>query len=343
MTVTAPTTDRAQALQAILDRLRHASRVVLTTHVNADGDGTGSEVATASWLAAIGVQATVVNPTPFPPGFRFLLEAPGAERVRIAELATTDAEDALAAAQTILVLDTGEPARIGKVARSLSGKDVLVVDHHPPGPEPMRTAAEIRDVTACATGELVYDLLTLDASYRSWPIAVSQAIYTAIATDTGSFRFSNTTPRTHEIVGDLIRRGVDPEAMYGRLYSVPFRRTLLLRESLETLEFDAEHGVAWITIPDDAMERLGTLPEDLDGVIEHARTIEGTEVAILFRQTAGATKISLRSNGPTDVNAIARGFGGGGHVKAAGALIGGPLEQNRERVLAAVRAAVRRP
>ena len=172
---------------------------------------------------------------------------------------------------------------------------------------------------------------------------MSQALYTAIATDTGSFRFSNTTPRTHEIVGDLIRRGVDPEAMYGRLYAVPLRRTILLRESLDTLEFDAEHGLAWITIPEDAMERLGALPEDLDGIIEHARTLEGTEVAILFRQTGGSTKISLRSNGPTDVNAIARKFGGGGHVKAAGALIGGSLEKNRERVLAAVRAAVRRP
>lgn len=343
MTVTAPAMDRADALLGVLDRLRRASRVVLTTHVNADGDGTGSEVAAAAWLGAIGVEATIVNPTPYPAAFRFLLEAKGAEEVAVAELGTAEADAALEAAEVVFVLDTGEPARIGKVARSLSGRDVLVVDHHPPGPDPVRTAAEIRDITACATGELVYDLLTLDASYRSWPIAVSQALYTAIATDTGSFRFSNTTPRTHEIVGDLIRRGVDPETMYGRLYSVPLRRALLLRESLETLEFEPDPGIAWITIPVDAMDRLGVMPEDLDGVIEHARTLEGTEVALLFRQTGGSTKVSLRSNGKTDVNAIARQFGGGGHVKAAGALIGGSLEKNREKILAAVREAVRRP
>ncbi|HUF14187.1 MAG TPA: DHH family phosphoesterase [Longimicrobiales bacterium] len=342
MTVTAPPIARAAALQGVLDRLRRARRVVLTTHVNADGDGTGSEVAVACWLSAIGVDAAIVNPTPYPASFRFLLEAKGAQEVRLADLGTPEAEAALAAAEVILVLDTGEPVRIGKLARALSGRDVIVVDHHPPGPDPLRTAAEIRDPVACATGELVYDLLTLDASYRSWPPAVSQALYTAIATDTGSFRFSNTTPRTHEIVGDLIRRGVDPEAMYGRLYAVPLRRTLLLRESLATLELDAEHGVAWITIPDDAMERLGVMPEDLDGIIEHARTLEGTEVALLFRQTGGSTKVSFRSNGSTDVNAIARAFGGGGHVKAAGALIGGPLEKNRSRVLEAVRSAVRR-
>ena len=340
MTVTAPSADRTTALEGVLRALRLARRVVLTTHVNADGDGTGSEVAAAVWLTALGIQATIVNPTPYPAAFRFLLEARGAEKLTVAELGTPEADAALAQAEVILVLDTGEPARIGKVARSLSGSDVIVVDHHPPGPEPMRTVAEVRDPSACATGELIYDLLTLDASYRSWPLAVLQALYTAIATDTGSFRFSNTTPRTHEIVGDLIRRGVDPEAMYGRLYAVPLRRALLLRESLATLEVDAAHAISWITIPEDATERLGILPEDLDGVIEHARTIEGTEVALLFRQTGGSTKISFRSNGATDVNAIARTFGGGGHVKAAGALVGGPLEQNRERVLEAVRSAV---
>ncbi|HEX6587619.1 MAG TPA: bifunctional oligoribonuclease/PAP phosphatase NrnA [Longimicrobiales bacterium] len=342
MTVTAPATERAAALERIVERLRHAKRVVLTTHVNADGDGTGSEVATACWLAAIGAQPTIINPTPFPATFAFLLEAKGAEKVRVADVGTPEADAALNGVDVVLVLDTGEPARIGKVARALSHADVLVVDHHPPGPDPIRASADVRDTTACATGELVYDLLTLDRSYRSWPAAVTQALYTAIATDTGSFRFSNTTPRTHEIVGDLIRRGVDPEEMYGRLYAVPFRRTLLLREALETLEYDADARIASITIPEGSMERLGVGPEDLDGIIEHARSIEGTEVALLFRQTGGSTKVSLRSNGATDVNAIARAFGGGGHVKAAGALIGGPMERNRSRVLDAVRQAVRR-
>ena len=342
MTVTTPPASRSRALEGVLARLRQARRVVLTTHVNADGDGTGSEVATAAWLAAIGSEPTIVNPTPYPAAFRFLLDTVGTERVRVAELGTPEADAALEGADVLLVLDTGEPGRIGKVARALSGRDVIVVDHHPPGPEPMRTVAEVRDPSACATGELVYDLLMLDASYRSWPLCVTQALYTAIATDTGSFRFSNTTPRTHEIVGDLIRRGVDPEAMYGRLYAVPLRRALLLREALETLEFDAAHAIAWITIPDGAIERLGVMPEDLDGIIEHARTLEGTKVALLFRQTAGSTKVSLRSNGETDVNAIARRFGGGGHVKAAGALLGGSLEKNRERVLEAVREAVGR-
>lgn len=342
MTVTSPAGERAAALERIVARLRQAKRVVLTTHVNADGDGTGSEVAAACWLAAIGAIPTIVNPTPFPPPFGFLLEAKGAELVRLAELGTPDADAALNDADVVLVLDTGEPARIGRVARALSSAEVLVIDHHPAGPDPLRAIADVRDTTACATGELIYDLLALDRSYRSWPPAVTQALYTAIATDTGSFRFSNTTPRTHEIVGDLIRRGVDPEEMYGRLYAVPLKRALLLREALETLEYDPDSRIASITIPEGAMERLGVGPEDLDGIIEHARSIEGTAVALLFRQTGGSTKVSLRSNGATDVNVIARAFGGGGHVKAAGALIGGPMERNRARVLEAVKQAVSR-
>ena len=342
MTVTAPAVERAAALDRIVERLRRAKRVVLTTHVNADGDGTGSEVAAACWLAAIGAEPTIVNPTPFPAPFSFLLQTAGAESLRVFDVGTAEAEAALAQADVVLVLDTGEPARIGKVARALSAADVLVIDHHPPGPDPIRALADVRDTTACATGELIYDLLALDRSYRSWPPAVTQALYTAIATDTGSFRFSNTTPRTHEIVGDLIRRGVDPEVMYARLYAVPLRRALLLRESLETLDYDPESRIASITIPEGAMERLGVGPEDLDGIIEHARSIEGAEVALLFRQTGGSTKVSLRSNGATDVNAIARSFGGGGHVKAAGALIGGPMERNRSRVVEAVKAAVQR-
>lgn len=337
MTVNDAPAERSAALRQVHDRLRRAASVVLTTHVNADGDGAGSEIATAVWLRMLGVRATIVNPTSFPAAFQFLLDADGAEQVEVAELGTPEADRALADAEVVLILDTGEASRVGRVSRALSGRDVVVVDHHPPGPDTMDTAAEVRDVTACATGELVYDLLRLDTKYETWPPAVLQSLYTAIATDTGTFRFSNTTPRTHEIVGDLIRRGVDPEAMYGRLYSVPLRRALLLRESLATLEFDERYGLAWISIPEEAMEKLGVVPEDLDGIIEHARTLEGARVALLFRQTGGSTKISFRSNGDTDVNVIARRFGGGGHVKAAGALVGGPLAGNRETVIDAVR------
>jgi phosphoesterase RecJ-like protein len=168
---------------------------------------------------------------------------------------------------------------------------------------------------------------------------VAEAIYTAIISDTGSFRYANTTPRTHRIAAELIERGVDPEAVYRRIYAtMPLRRIELLRASLEHLVADPLLPVTWITVPREVVEELSATSEAMDGIVEYARSIEGTEVALLFREVPdGSTKISFRSNGEVDVNALARQFGGGGHVKAAGAVIGAPLRSAREEVLEAVR------
>jgi phosphoesterase RecJ-like protein len=168
-------------------------------------------------------------------------------------------------------------------------------------------------------------------------------VYTAVLTDTGSFRFANTTARAHAIAGDLIAQGVDPERVYRRVYaSVPLGRARLLARALDALEVDPDYPITWITLRRSVVDESGGNSEDMDGVVEQARTIEGTEVAILFRETAdGSTKISLRSAGAANVNAIARQFGGGGHRKASGALVGAPLGDVVPRVLEATRAALR--
>jgi bifunctional oligoribonuclease and PAP phosphatase NrnA len=328
---------RVAPLREVILGMRNARRVVLTTHVNADGDGTGSQAAVAGWLAGLGIGVTVVNPTPFPTAFRFLFEDGGI----IADAGSVAGEAALRDADLIVVLDTAEPSRIGRVAKRIAGRTALIIDHHVRGTE-IIDGIELMDATACATGELIYDLLLTDRTPRPWPQQVLEGLYTAIVTDTGSFRFSNTTRRAHAIAGDLIEQGVDPELMYRRIYgTVPLRRIELLRYALDRLEVDEECPITSISIERGVMEKLDATSEDLDGIIDHARSIEGTEVAILFRETAdGSTKVSLRSAGTTDVNAVARQFGGGGHVKASGALLSERLETARPRVLAAVRAAL---
>jgi bifunctional oligoribonuclease and PAP phosphatase NrnA len=329
---------RVGPLHEIIRAMRTARRVVLTTHVNADGDGTGSQAALAGWLAGAGVAVTVVNPTPYPPAFRFLFEDDSA----IADAATAAGEAALRAADLVVVVDTAEPGRIGRVARRIGGTATVVIDHHVRGAE-IIPAVELMDPSACATGELIFDLLLTAGEPRPWPQQVIEGLYTAIVTDTGSFRFSNTTPRAHAITGDLIGQGVDPELMYRRIFgTVPLRRIELLRHALERLEVDASFPITSISLERGVMERLQATSEDLDGLIDHARSIEGTEIAILFRETAdGSTKVSLRSAGATDVNAVARLFGGGGHVKASGMLIAERLETARPRVLEAARDALR--
>jgi bifunctional oligoribonuclease and PAP phosphatase NrnA len=330
---------RLDPLTRVAQALAPARRVVLTTHVNADGDGVGCQIALAAWLTRLGRTVRIVNPTPFPAMFRYLV----GEHPWVADVGTREATAALAGADLAVVVDTCEPKRLGRLARTLASRPLVVIDHHQPVADAL-TGIVLADPTAAATGELVYDLLVMmGEDAEPWPDETVQGLYLAILTDTGSFRFSNTTPRIHAIAADLLARGVDPEAVYRRVYAtMTTSRVRLLRDALHHLEQDPDLPISWISVPAEIMERSGATSDDLEGLIEHARSLEGTEVALLFRELEPrSTKVSFRSNGRADVNRVARLFGGGGHVKAAGALVGEPLVRTRERVLEAVREQLR--
>jgi len=328
---------RAAAVKQVKNALLAARRAVLTTHLNADGDGAGSEAAIASWLRANGTEAWIINPTTFPDSLRFLLEDPdwnvsaGSRRAR----------DLCDQADLAVVLDTGELQRIGRVQDAIRELPTVVIDHHPPGDQPIGGTL-LRDTKASATAELVHDVIT--ATDGPWNEYVAQGIYVGILTDTGGFRFENTTAECHEVAAEMISRGVAPEAVYERVYGwAPLRRYELLERALGTLQHDPDAGITWMTIPKKAYDEVGASAEDLEGIVDIPRSIEGTQVGLLFRLTAaGQVKISFRSNGPVDVNALARKFKGGGHVKASGAVVPGPLDRAVEQVLGATREAVAR-
>jgi phosphoesterase RecJ-like protein len=335
MTVPTPF-HRRDAVDEIVQLLGEATSVILTTHVNADGDGAGSQAALAAWLRSRGKGAWIVNPTPLPRNFHFLLPDPD----WTLDARSTRAREVLQTADLGVVLDTGEVPRIGTVHGLLEGLPTAVIDHHPPGPDPI-PGTSLRDAGACATGELVYDVLSTGG--EPWPPEVVQGLYVAILADTGSFRFSNASPRAHLLAAELIQRGASPETLYRRVFgNVPLRKLRLLQTALRELNVDASGSFAWMTVPPEAYDDLDARAEDLEGFVDYPRDLEGVEVAILFRETArGFTKVSFRSNGDRDVNELARRFGGGGHVKASGALVERPLAQVREEVLAAVREALR--
>jgi phosphoesterase RecJ-like protein len=158
-------------------------------------------------------------------------------------------------------------------------------------------------------------------------------------TDTGSFRFSNTHPRTLRVAAELLETGLDPERMYLDVYAnAPEGRPRLYAEALQTLVVEPEYGLAWVTVPPGALERLGVSADDLDGVVEFPRSIAGMRMALLFREiAAGRIKVSLRSVGEVDVAAFAKPFGGGGHTKAAGLSLEGSMAEVQTRVLEAAR------
>lgn len=328
--------NRRDAIRAVLEALSEARIVLLTTHVNADGDGAGCQAAMAAWLRNQGKEGWITNTTPFPESFVFLLPDPAwaldAGSARARELAQN--------ADLALVLDTGEVPRIGRAMPLIQDLPTVVIDHHPPGAEPI-PGISFRDPEAAATGELLFDLFHEAGKGMSPEVALG--LYVAILTDTGSFRFSNASPRAHRIAAELLESGVDPEVTYREVFgTLPLRKLQLLQAALGELEVDSEEGVAWMTVPRDVFESLSATPDDLEGLVDYPRGIQGVEVGLLFRETAkGDTKISFRSNGGVDVNALARRFGGGGHVKAAGALVAGPLCVVRAEVLEAVRSAVR--
>jgi len=228
------------------------------------------------------------------------------------------------------------------VAAQLASTPVAIVDHHPPIGEAPGDPA-VRDPTACAAGELVYEMLTLDGEPLARPEA--EALYVAIATDTGSFSFSNTSARAHEIAARLIDAGVDTGRIYRRLHVQYTPEGLaLLGVALSRLRTDPELPISWIALRQNDVARVRATSEDLDGLVEYPRRLRGIEVAILLRELGrDRTKASLRSNGDANVAAVATTLGGGGHEKAAGVVLNLGLEEATSAVLEAVRHAVRVP
>lgn len=312
--------------------LKPGQRVCITTHVNPDGDGLGSEVALVHLLRGQGFDAIITNPSPTPPRFSFLFDdLRGVDR-------SAEAVKELRRSDLIIVLDISDLNRLGMLIDTVRDRGVPVacIDHHvsagvlPPGPRYV-------DPEAAATGELVFEV----AKGNGWPIthAAARGLYVAILTDTGGFRFSNTRPRTLRIAADLLESGVDAEDIYLEVYArAPEGRPRLFAEALQTLVVEHEYGLAWVTVPPGAIERLGVSSDDLDGVVEFPRSIEGVRMALLFREISqGRVKVSLRSVGDVDVAAFAKVYGGGGHTKAAGLSLKGSLAEVQATVLRAAR------
>jgi phosphoesterase RecJ-like protein len=318
---------RRTAIESFRSELAPGRRVALSTHLNADGDGCGSESALARLLSAHGLKPRIVNPTPWPDMFDFLL---GGD----VENMTSRGSKALRDIDLLIVLDISDVTRLGHLTDSVRALTVpkVVIDHHVASNDPAGLLG-LSDVTACATAELVYDI----AMVLGWEVTpdIARALYTGMLTDTGGFRFSNTSPRCLAVAAQLLACGVNPEEMYTRIYaSAPAGRVRLMADVLGTLQVDDVHGLTWLSMQAGALEKYSVKAEDLDGIVEHARSIAGTRMALFFRDLGhGKVKVSFRSTGGTDVNVFAREFGGGGHAKASGALIVGDFAEVRDQVV----------
>jgi phosphoesterase RecJ-like protein len=315
-------------LSAICDVLREKERFLIACLENPEGDAIGSELALALALRKMGKTATVLNADPVPRNLQFLA---GAD--------TVVAEEDGAGYDVAIVVDCGSTDRTGRVEAELLKPPMLVnIDHHRTNGD--LGALSLVDPEAAATGLLVYKVLTALGLEIDRPIA--ENIYVAILTDTGSFRYGNSSPEAFQVGGEMVRLGVDPWSVAEQVYETQsFLRLRLLGRVLSSLETTLAGRVAAITTMKSDLEEFGAGKDDLEGFINYPRSILGTEAAISFREEDGeVVRVSFRSKGRLDVSEVAARFGGGGHRNAAGCTVAGTLADVKRKVFEAIGAAL---
>ena len=307
-------------------------RFVISTHVRPDGDAIGAQLALGWFLEKLGKDVTLLNSDPAPDNLAWL---PGVEQIDVFT-GSLPQHQRLAEADVIVVVDTNTQERLGAVGRAVanSGAAKVLIDHHTE-PEAWFDAAYARD-TASSTGELVYELIEahdldlLDAR-------MATALYAAILTDTGSFRYSSVTPAVHRIAATLIERGeLQPDVIYTALYESRTPESVrLLARVLDTLTLVYDGQLSYLVISQRMLKETGAHSEESEGFVGYGLAVEGVRAALIFIETARGTKVSFRSQGDVHVNEWARAFGGGGHRNASGAFVKAPLERVIDEVVAA--------
>ncbi len=312
--------------EPLVERLRAAQRVLVTSHRNPDGDAVGSSLALAQALTESGREAQVWFRDPLPTSFTAL---PGAARARVGDdIPPRDWDLAV-------VLECPTLDRSG-LEKHLADLPILNIDHHLGNSE--YGVERWIDAAAPSVGCLVFELV--DHLGEGASPTVCDLLLLTLHTDTGGFRYANATERAFATAAELLRCGADPEKVANWVYESRTESSLrLLSSALETLQVDGR--VATVLVTSEMLS--GTLPGDTEGIVDHARSIAGVEAAAMLRPTeSGAIKVSLRSKGQVDIEPIARHRGGGGHAKAAGfTLLEQDLEQARQKVVTWLRAAVK--
>jgi len=317
-------------MKPIIDQLRNSNQVLITTHSNPDGDAIGSLVAMGQYLTQMGKRVTMYNDSPIPAVYRFL---PAVHQVQ-RDFPENDGYD------TAVVLDCGDIVRVGDAAGKVGRIPVVInIDHHVTNTE----FGHLRyiDTEASATAEILWRLFKKMAAPIDQNIAT--AIYTGILTDTGSFRFSNTTREAFAICEETVRLGVDPSKVAKHVYGTySLGRIKLLNLALNSIELSPNGKLSMMILTQNMLEQTRTRPEDVDGLINYARSIEDVRIAALIQEhtngdhresSAHRYHVSLRSDGSVDVARFAARHGGGGHASAAGYSLEMPLSKIKSELI----------
>jgi len=317
--------------QAFLDE---RERILLTTHENPDGDGTGAMLGLAHYLRGLGKQVRIVV-SPRLPGFVQFMDPEGWAEAFEPQGAHRD----LAGWPDAWVLvDASEPHRLGPLLPLFQATRACkaCLDHHLKE-APQGFDREFTDPSASASAELVYDLVA-GRMARPLPMAMMEALYAGVVDDTGNFRFSNATPKVHRLAADLIEQGVAPARIYQNLYHQGRPEKLrIFGRAFEGMALLGAGRYARLSLGQADFAACGADHDDLEGLVNRPLELRGVEVACLLHELPdGRIKASLRSREGADVNAICKRFGGGGHRLASGAKLDGPMARAQTGMDAAV-------
>jgi len=306
--------------------LQKNNNFLITSHVNLDGDGIGSELALYFILKKLNKKPIILNQDRLPRIYDFL---PGSDEVRYLE----DNSIGTKSIDVGIVLDCGNVKRIGKTYEIFKNiKTIINIDHHKSNEN--YGSLNYIDSSASSVGEIIYELIkSIDIDLLDEKI--STCLFAAIITDTGSFRYSNVSSKTFGVASNLTSFGIKPHLIANNIYN---RKTYsglkLLGEALLTLEVDDSNYVSWLTITRKMLNNTKANDEEVEGIIDVATTLDNTEITIFFRETKdNKIKVSFRSKGNFNVNKFAGKFKGGGHPNAAGCLCSGKMDEIKENIL----------
>lgn len=316
-------------LEKITSLITARERIAILPHVSADGDAVGSCLAFALALAKLGKKPVVYLEEEIPYVYNFL---PGRQYAEVFTSQRSTHDVAVA-------LDSGDLGRLGARRDLFETSAVTVnIDHHATNSE--FAFHNFVQTGSSAVGEIVYEMIKIMGLKPDADMAT--CLYVAIATDTGGFKFSNTTSLTHRIAAELVDCGVPVAEVSHRVFDITsYEKVRLMGAAIHSMEVFEDGKVAILTLTNETMRETGARDEDCDGIVNIGRNIRGVEVAALLRQwDNGEIKVNLRSNVRVDVSAIASLYKGGGHKRAAGYVTAGSLEEAKTKLLGDIKEAL---
>jgi len=317
----------------IVEILKKDDNFLITSHVNLDGDAIGSELALNFILKKLNKKSIILNQDKLPKIYHFLPESD-----KVYNLKENEFDKKIY--NVGIILDSSNIDRVGEISKILDNINIIInIDHH----KSNENYGNINyiDHSASSVGEIIYDLIKYmnDVPVKTGMDLLdektSSCLFTAIMTDTGSFKYSNVSAKTFKIASELTAKGAKTDLIANNVYNKnTYSGLKLLGEALSTLEIDYSMGVAWLFITRKMLRETRANDEEIEGIIDIVTTLENNEISILFRETNdNKIKVSFRSKSNFDVNKFASKFNGGGHPNSSGCLCSEKLEEVKEKIL----------